>query len=214
MLDPFNGSGTTGIVAVKNGRSYIGIELNAEYVEITKRRLKKEVGIEVSTTVDGKTQTMNQPERALWQRDDIAANEERRRSPKRDEFGLADEVERDEHGRRLIDCVACQGKLLPEAAYGLCYTCYRREKRSQKPKTHMHAQGRQKEQVRIIKLYGQMMTAATSLGMDEDDIRQLQMLLQPYLQVVPRLLKTADIGFLFENDSAELDSVNSSQAAA
>ena len=89
MLDPFSGSGTTGIVAVKNGRSHIGIELNAEYVEITKQRVKKEVGIEVSTTVDGKTQTMNQPERAtLWQRDDIATTEEQCRSRKRDEFGL------------------------------------------------------------------------------------------------------------------------------
>ena len=47
--------------------------------------------------------------------------------------------------------------------------------------------------------------------MDEGDIRQLQMLLQPYLQTVPRLLNTADISFLFEEES---DSVNSSQAAA
>jgi hypothetical protein len=74
----------------------------------------------------------------------------------------------------------------------------------------MHAQGQQKEQIRLTKLYSQMMTAAISLGMDEDDIRQLQMLLQPYLQIVPRLLNTADISFLFE----ESDSVNSSQAAA
>jgi hypothetical protein len=78
----------------------------------------------------------------------------------------------------------------------------------------MHAQGQQKEQVRVIKLYSQMMTGATSLGLDDDDIRQLQMLLQPYMQVVPRLLKTADISFLFEEDSEEPESVNSSQAAA
>lgn len=42
VLDPFNGSGTTGIVAVENGRNYVGIELNPEYVEITKRRVEKE----------------------------------------------------------------------------------------------------------------------------------------------------------------------------
>jgi hypothetical protein len=92
----------------------------------------------------------------------------------------------------------------------LCYACYRREKRAQKRKPHMHAQGQQKEQIRLTKLYSQMMTAAISVGMDEDDIRQLQMLLQPYLQTVPRLLNTADISFLFEEGS---DSVNSSQAA-
>jgi hypothetical protein len=90
------------------------------------------------------------------------------------------------------------------------YTCYRREKRAQQRKPHMHAQGQQKEQIRLTKLYSQMMTAAISVGMDEDDIRQLQMLLQPYLQLVPRLLNTADISFLFE----ESDSVNSSQQAA
>jgi tRNA/tmRNA/rRNA uracil-C5-methylase (TrmA/RlmC/RlmD family) len=43
VLDPFNGSGTTGIVALKNGRSYIGIELNPEYCEITKSRVKEEL---------------------------------------------------------------------------------------------------------------------------------------------------------------------------
>jgi len=133
---------------------------------------------------------------------------EKMKATRRD--GVRDEVERDEHGHRLIDCVACDRKRTPQGAFGLCYTCYRREKRAQKPKTHMHAQGQKKEQIRLTKLYGQMMTAGISLGMDEDDIRQLQMLLQPYLQIVPRLLNTADISFLFE----ESDSVNSSQAAA
>jgi hypothetical protein len=133
------------------------------------------------------------------------------KTTRRDNFGVGGEVGRDEQGRRLIDCVACPKKRTPEAAFGLCYACYRREKRAQKRKTHMHAHGQQKEQIRVIKLYSQMMTAAISLGMDEGDIRQLQMLLQPYLQSVPRLLNTADISFLFEEGS---DSVNSSQAAA
>lgn len=42
VLDPFNGSGTTGIVATQNKRNYIGIDLNPEYLEITKRRIEKE----------------------------------------------------------------------------------------------------------------------------------------------------------------------------
>ena len=39
VLDPFNGSGTTGAVAMELGRSYIGIELKAEYLELTRERL-------------------------------------------------------------------------------------------------------------------------------------------------------------------------------
>ena len=39
VLDPFNGAGTTGLVALSNGRNYVGIELNPEYVEITRQRL-------------------------------------------------------------------------------------------------------------------------------------------------------------------------------
>ena len=40
ILDPFFGSGTTGVVALKLGRKFIGIEINPKYVEIAKRRLK------------------------------------------------------------------------------------------------------------------------------------------------------------------------------
>lgn len=39
VLDPFNGAGTTGVVAMAHGRRYWGIELNPEYVEITRQRL-------------------------------------------------------------------------------------------------------------------------------------------------------------------------------
>ena len=38
ILDPFNGSGTTGIVANKLNRKYIGIDLEKDYLDITIRR--------------------------------------------------------------------------------------------------------------------------------------------------------------------------------
>jgi DNA modification methylase len=41
VLDPFNGSGTTGAVALKHRRSYIGCELNPKYIQLTHRRLAK-----------------------------------------------------------------------------------------------------------------------------------------------------------------------------
>lgn len=39
VLDPFMGSGTTGAVAKRLGRNFIGIEINREYCEIAKRRI-------------------------------------------------------------------------------------------------------------------------------------------------------------------------------
>lgn len=40
VLDPFFGSGVTGLVANQLGRNCIGIELNPEYVELAKKRLE------------------------------------------------------------------------------------------------------------------------------------------------------------------------------
>jgi len=39
VLDPMMGSGTTGKMAIKNGRNFIGIELSTQYVEIAKKRI-------------------------------------------------------------------------------------------------------------------------------------------------------------------------------
>jgi site-specific DNA-methyltransferase (adenine-specific) len=39
ILDPFNGSGTTGVVAKQLGRKYIGIDMSEEYLDLTKRRM-------------------------------------------------------------------------------------------------------------------------------------------------------------------------------
>ncbi len=45
VLDPFMGSGTTAVVARKLNRSYIGYELNPEYVKMANDRLYKELGM-------------------------------------------------------------------------------------------------------------------------------------------------------------------------
>jgi hypothetical protein len=39
VLDPYAGSGTTGVVAKQLGRSFIGIELNPEYCEMARQRI-------------------------------------------------------------------------------------------------------------------------------------------------------------------------------
>lgn len=41
ILDPFMGSGTTGVAAVKLGRKFIGIEIEPKYFEIAHRRISE-----------------------------------------------------------------------------------------------------------------------------------------------------------------------------
>jgi len=40
VLDPFMGSGTTALVALKNARNFVGIEANPKYIEIAMKRIK------------------------------------------------------------------------------------------------------------------------------------------------------------------------------
>ena len=46
VLDPFAGSGTTGIVAVNNKRNACLIDLSSEYIEIAKKRIKEQAEVE------------------------------------------------------------------------------------------------------------------------------------------------------------------------
>jgi len=39
ILDPFMGSGTTGVVAIQLGHKFIGIEINGDYMGVAKRRI-------------------------------------------------------------------------------------------------------------------------------------------------------------------------------
>lgn len=43
VLDPFMGSGTTGVACVRLGRKFIGIEIDPEYFEIACERIQREV---------------------------------------------------------------------------------------------------------------------------------------------------------------------------
>jgi len=43
VLDPFMGSGTTGFVAIRHGRSFVGCELNPAYVDLAKARISEAI---------------------------------------------------------------------------------------------------------------------------------------------------------------------------
>lgn len=47
VLDPFMGSGTTGVASVLEGKTYIGIEKEPKYFDIAKRRIQEAMGMEV-----------------------------------------------------------------------------------------------------------------------------------------------------------------------
>jgi hypothetical protein len=44
VFDPFMGSGTTAVVALQEGRNYIGSELQPKYVALAERRILRETG--------------------------------------------------------------------------------------------------------------------------------------------------------------------------
>lgn len=52
ILDPFTGSGTVGVVALRHGRNFIGTELNPEYAEIARERISNSAGMFAEITVD------------------------------------------------------------------------------------------------------------------------------------------------------------------
>jgi len=44
ILDPFTGSSTTGVAAVKHGRRFIGIDTDTQYLDLSVKRLEQELG--------------------------------------------------------------------------------------------------------------------------------------------------------------------------
>lgn len=41
LLDPFMGAGTVAVAAIRNGRNYVGIELNPEYCKLAEKRIEE-----------------------------------------------------------------------------------------------------------------------------------------------------------------------------
>ena len=62
ILDPFMGSGTVGLVAKNNGRNYVGIDLNQNYVDMAEKRI--EMG--EYYTVQADTEDTTEKRLSLW----------------------------------------------------------------------------------------------------------------------------------------------------
>lgn len=50
VLDPFNGSGTTGLVAVRHGRNYVGVDISDEYLDLARQRIN---GVQMEWATEG-----------------------------------------------------------------------------------------------------------------------------------------------------------------
>ena len=72
MLDPFFGSGTTGLAAKQNGRHYIGVEINPAFCKLAEERIaaegrrkpngaRQEDSAKVSTSADKAAQNAPKP---------------------------------------------------------------------------------------------------------------------------------------------------------
>ena len=45
ILDPFMGSGTTGVAAIKLGRRFVGIDKEKEYIDLAQKRIYTEYNL-------------------------------------------------------------------------------------------------------------------------------------------------------------------------
>jgi DNA modification methylase len=48
VLDPFSGSGSTGVAALGQGRHYVGVELNGRYARLSQRRIPAQASVEAA----------------------------------------------------------------------------------------------------------------------------------------------------------------------
>ena len=54
VLDPFAGSGTTGVACIRLGRRFVGIEKEPKYFEIAKKRIRDELGARACEWVENR----------------------------------------------------------------------------------------------------------------------------------------------------------------
>ena len=76
VLDPFAGSGTTGLVALRHGRSFIGCELSAEYAQMARDRIMDDAPLLNMTTAvvehNADLEPVQAPPAPLYQDSDFA----------------------------------------------------------------------------------------------------------------------------------------------
>jgi site-specific DNA-methyltransferase (adenine-specific) len=66
VLDPFTGSGSTGVAALKLGRHFVGCEQDKTYAQLAANRLTDAAGGEIETEADGSSSRTTQRQHGLF----------------------------------------------------------------------------------------------------------------------------------------------------
>lgn len=72
VLDPFAGAGTTGVVALRRGREFVGIELNPAYAALAEKRIHSDAALFNRVEVSEPATVYTPSGRSLWEETDPA----------------------------------------------------------------------------------------------------------------------------------------------
>jgi DNA modification methylase len=81
ILDPFNGAGTTTLVAERTGRKYIGIDISEEYCKIAEDRILNEKLKDFSSELDSKLKLLGK-DKSLKERGESPKNVKTKKTKK------------------------------------------------------------------------------------------------------------------------------------
>jgi hypothetical protein len=92
--------------------------------------------------------------------------------------------------RRTDGCLNC-GEVREMASHGLCFKCYRREKRagdSESPTVDRHNPGVRREHTKILRGFNRVMAGLGDLGVSKALVLEIRRLIEPYLSPVAEFL--------------------------
>lgn len=87
ILDPFNGAGTTTLVAKRTGRRYLGIDISQEYCKIAENRLENENIKDFSKELDEKLALVGR-DKSLKERGEDPKNKKKKKSSSQTEINF------------------------------------------------------------------------------------------------------------------------------
>jgi hypothetical protein len=92
--------------------------------------------------------------------------------------------------RRTDGCMNC-AEVREIAAYGLCFTCYRKNERARDRQTaevDRHSPGLRREHKKLFRGFTGVMVGLSALGVSNDDALKVRQIIGPYLEPIAKFL--------------------------